>query len=73
MIKRDMDYLKKLREKKGLSYEEMASKIGISKSYYWQLEHNNRRLYYDMAKKIANIFGLKPDDIFYDYQEEMGN
>lgn len=58
--------LKQLREKKGLSYEHMANLLGISKAYYWQIEHKNRRLYYDMAKKIAAIFGLKPDDIFYE-------
>ena len=60
------DLLKKLRQEKGLSYEEMAKILGISKAYYWQLEHKNRRLYYDMAKKIADIFNLKPDDIFFE-------
>ena len=59
-------YLKELREEKGLSYEEMAEKLSISKSYYWQIEHKNRRLSYEMAKSIAEIFDLKPDDIFYD-------
>lgn len=66
MIKSSTDYLKKLREKQGLSYEDMANKLGISKAYYWQIEHKNRRLYYDMAKKIAEIFNLKPDDIFFE-------
>ena len=59
-------YLKNLREENGLTYEDMAKKLGISKSYYWQIEHKNRRLYYDMAKKIAKIFKLKPDDIFFE-------
>ncbi len=58
--------LKHLREQKGFSYDQMANLLGISKSYYWQIEHKNRRLYYDMAKKIAAIFGLKPDDLFYE-------
>lgn len=58
--------LKKVRENYGFSYEDMASKLGISKCYYWQLEHKKRRLYYDMAKKIARIFQLKPDDLFYE-------
>ncbi len=64
MIKNSTDYLIELRKKKGLSYNDMAKILGISKSYYWQIEHKNRRLYYDMAKKIAKIFNLKPDDIF---------
>lgn len=66
MVKSSTNYLKELREKQGLSYEEMAKILGISKAYYWQLEHKNRRLYYDMAKKIAEIFKLKPDDIFFE-------
>lgn len=57
--------LRDLRLEKGYSYQQMAEKIGICKAYYWQLEHNNRRLYYDIAVKIAKIFDLKPDDIFY--------
>lgn len=56
--------LKELREQKKYSYEYMAKKLGISKAYYWQLEHKNRRLSYEMAKNIASIFSLKPDDIF---------
>ncbi len=65
MAKSSTNYLKELREKQGLRYEDMAKLLGISKSYYWQIEHKNRRLHYDMAKKIANVFHLKPDDIFF--------
>lgn len=57
--------LKNIREKNGYSYEDMAKKLGISKCFYWQIEHKKRRLYYDMAKNIAKIFKLKPDDLFY--------
>ena len=49
----------------GYTYQQMADMIGVCNSYYWQLEHNNRRLYYDTARKIASIFNLKPDDLFY--------
>lgn len=58
--------LTKMREEKGLSYEDMAKILGISKCFYWQLEHKKRRLYYDMAKKIAKIFDVKPDALFYE-------
>ncbi len=64
-----MDYfkkLKKIREKHNYSYAEIASKLDISKCYYWQLEHKKRKIYYDMAIKIANLFNLKPDDIFFE-------
>lgn len=60
-----------IREEKGISYQEMADKLGISKCYYWQLEHKKRRLYYDLAKRIAGILELKPDDLFFDEIEEL--
>lgn len=62
-----MKYLVDLRSSKKLSCREMANMLGISKTYYWQLENNFRRLSYDMAIKISSIFNKKPDDIFYDY------
>ena len=48
----------------------MADILGISKPYYWQIEHDQKRLSYDMAIKIADIFHLKPDDLFYDEFKE---
>ena len=62
--------LKNIRESNHLTYKEMALKLGICKAYYWQLEHGNRGLYYEMALRIANIFQLKPDDLFYDYYKK---
>lgn len=44
----------------------MAEKLGISKPFYSQIENQNRRLSYEMAINISKLFGLKPDDIFYD-------
>lgn len=60
-----MQYLKEVREKKNLSFQQMADALNISKTYYWQLENKQRRLSYNMAVKIADLFNLKPDDIFY--------
>ena len=62
----NMSRLKELRTINNYSYEDMAKMLGISKPYYWQIENKKRRLYYSLAKKIADIFKLKPDDIFYD-------
>lgn len=59
--------LQNLRKKNKMSYEEVANEIGISKAYYWQIENGNRRLYYDLALKIAKVFNTKPDNLFYDY------
>lgn len=61
-----MEKLKELRLKNKFTNQIMADSLGISKPYYWQLEHDQKRLSYDMAIKIAKIFHLKPDDLFYD-------
>lgn len=65
MKKKKILELEKLRLKNNYSYQQMADMLNISKSYYWQIEHNNRRIYYDLAVKIAKIFNKKPDEIFY--------
>ncbi len=61
--------LTKIRKAKQYSYDDMAEKLKISKCFYWQIEHKKRRLYYDMAKNIAKVFDLKPDDIFYEKEK----
>lgn len=62
-----MENLKQCRLSRGYSHQGMANKLRISKSYYWQLENNLRRLSYDMAIKIAEIFDTTPDQLFYAY------
>lgn len=61
-----MNKLKELRKKEGYTLQQMGDMLNISKIYYWQLENNKRRLYYEMAVKIAKIFNKKPDTIFYE-------
>lgn len=58
--------LKELRYKKKLTNKDMAERLGISKPFYCQIENGSRRLSYDMAVRIAEIFGKKPDKLFYD-------
>ena len=48
------------RKRMNLSYDDMSRMLGLSKSYYWQIENKKRRLFYDLAVKIAEIFQLKP-------------
>ena len=50
-----------------MSYETVAKSVGICKAYYWQIENGNRRLYYDLALRIARVFDKRPDDIFFEY------
>ena len=54
-----------MRNEKKYTTQYMADILGISKTYYSQLENNRRRLSYDMAIKIAEIFNVHPDHIFY--------
>ena len=61
-----MNKLKELRKLHNLSIKQMANIIGISPTYYWQIENNKRNLYYKTAVQIAKVFNLKPDDIFYE-------
>lgn len=65
-MKECFETLTKLRTEHELSYQDMADKLQISKCYYWQLEHKKRRLYYDLARRIAAVFGKKPDEVFFD-------
>lgn len=67
-----MMHLKTIRLQHGLTMQDMANKLGISKTFYWQIETENRRLSYTMAIKIARIFDKKPDEIFYEEWKNKG-
>ncbi|EAK9205846.1 helix-turn-helix transcriptional regulator [Listeria monocytogenes] len=57
--------LKELRIENNLTYGGVATKVGISKEYYWMIENGERDGYtYNTAKKIASVFDKNPDDIF---------
>lgn len=56
--------LKELRMKKGYTVLQMSKKLGISPSYYSQLENRKRQLSYEQAYHIAKVFKKKPDQIF---------
>ncbi len=57
--------LKDLRLENHYTLKDMSEKTGLSLSFYWQIENGKRNLIYENAKTIADIFNLKPDDIFY--------
>ncbi|MGO4498848.1 helix-turn-helix transcriptional regulator [Paenibacillus sp. 2RAB27] len=56
--------LKQLREENDLTLQDMATKIAVSKPYYWQIENGKRRLSYELAVKISTVLGKTPDEIF---------
>ena len=61
-----MENLKKRRIENNLSHQDMGDLLGISKPFYWQIENGKRRLSYERALKIAKIFKVTPDELFYD-------
>ena len=65
-----MEKLKEVRKERGISIYEMAEKLGITASFYSQIENKKRRLFYDTAIKIADIFNKKPDELFYTEEEK---
>ena len=62
--------LKEYRNKFNYTSKEMTKKLNISRAYYTQIENNTRRLSYELAIKVANVFGVLPDEIFYDDYED---
>jgi len=59
-----LDNLKRLRKNFGMTQKEMAGGMGISESFYCQLEGGKRKLTVDHAFRIAEIFDKSLDDIF---------
>jgi len=62
-------FIKKLRKKNNLTQEFLASKIGVSRPTYMQIEQGERDLTITEAKKLAEIFGI-PFDMFLQGKEE---
>lgn len=58
--------LVELREKKGLTQEEVAAIVGISRSFYGLIETGLRNPTYGLAKKIAQIFNVDAESLFLD-------
>lgn len=64
-----METLKKLRKQSNYTIYQMAKILKITPSFYSQIENKKKRLFYDMAVKISDIFDKKPDEIFYPKQK----
>lgn len=60
-----MEKLKQLRKEAKYTIYDMARILKITPSFYSQIENKKRRLFYDTAVKIAAIFNMKPDELFY--------
>lgn len=65
----NMNKLKEIRKQYGYTIYDMGNFLGITASFYSQIENGKKRLFYDMAIKISYIFNMKPDDLFYSKNE----
>ena len=50
-----MKKLKDLRKKMGFTCAQMAEKLNMCTAYYWQIENNQRGLYYQTAKRLQQF------------------
>ena len=55
-IVQNVDKLKVLREKTGLSQEKLAKTIGISQARYQNYEKGKRNMPIELARSMADIF-----------------
>ena len=55
--------LKKIRELKNFTQEYMASRLEMSQSGYGKIERDETEVSYQKLEKIAEVFGIKVEDI----------
>jgi DNA-binding XRE family transcriptional regulator len=52
------DYILTYRENAGLTQTELAEKLGVSRAYICDIEHNRRAFSKQFAKQVANFFNI---------------
>jgi len=63
MIKELHQFIKSLRESRGMSQQEIADKLGMSRPSYISVEQGKKELTLSEAQKISNIFGISLKDM----------
>lgn len=58
--------VKQMRVKYGLSQEELASKVGVTRSTIAMIETEKNSLTIEMAKKLSKVFDIHWKDFFSD-------
>lgn len=76
MINNYVQFIKNLRKERGISQQDVAKRIGISRSSYIALEQGKRDLSLIEAEKISDLFGITLQDMenktlpnYYKYKE----
>lgn len=69
--------IRSFRESKGISQEQMADKLNISQSAYSRMENGESNSWVQHIEKLSGEFGIKPEELFNDFdsinQNEMEN
>jgi len=55
-----------LRQRDGLTLELLSSQLGVSTTFVWKLEKGKKIPNVAMVLKIAEIFGVTPNDLLLD-------
>jgi DNA-binding XRE family transcriptional regulator len=51
-------YARIYRENLSMTQEQLGEKVGVSKSFICDIEHDRRAISKDMAKKLSNLFNI---------------
>lgn len=65
-MKPELRVFNQCRIQNGYTLEEIAKKMGYSKTFIWQIVKGERKLSYENAIRLASFFGMKPDELFYE-------
>lgn len=66
--------LASIRKEKGITQEELANAVGVSKQFIWDIEDGRRNLSYKLVFKISNVLETTPDKLFLDdYKKSQKN
>jgi transcriptional regulator with XRE-family HTH domain len=55
--------LRRLRQEKGLTQEELAHRAGINRNYIGMLEREEHAATVDMLEKLAEVLGVDPAEL----------
>lgn len=56
--------LEQLRKAAGLTHEDMAKRLGITRQYYGMIERGARTPTLDLALRIAELLGVSVEELF---------
>lgn len=55
-----------LRKERNMTQQEIADLLGITRSFYGMIETGDRNPTLDLAKRIAELFNVNIEEIFFD-------